>query len=53
MSEGKLHITVHILVKYIRKYDIYKISKDTLHMNDSHIDIYSTIFEVLQELNTR
>jgi hypothetical protein len=28
-------------------------SKNRLHKNDTYIDVYNTIFEVLQELNTR
>jgi hypothetical protein len=28
-------------------------SKGGLHMNDTYIDIYNPIFEVMQELNSR
>jgi hypothetical protein len=33
--------------------NIYIMSKNRLHMNDIYIDVYSPIFEVLKELNTR
>jgi hypothetical protein len=36
----------------LEKYTCMKLS-DRLHMNDTHIDIYSSIFEALQELNNR
>jgi hypothetical protein len=35
------------------KYHIYRISKDNLHMNDTHIDTYKPIFETLHKLYTR
>jgi hypothetical protein len=37
----------------LEKYHIYKLSKNKLHMNDTHIDTHNPIFETLQELNTR
>jgi hypothetical protein len=37
----------------LEKYHIYKINKNTLHMNGTYIVIYNPIFETLQELNTR
>jgi hypothetical protein len=37
----------------LEKYYIYKLSKNKLHMNDTHNDIHNPIFETLQELNTR
>jgi hypothetical protein len=40
-------------INILEKYHIYKISKNRVHMNDKHIDIYNPIFETLQILNTR
>jgi hypothetical protein len=40
-------------LKHTRKYHIYKMSKNRLRMNDTYTDVYNSIFEVLQELNTR
>jgi hypothetical protein len=37
----------------LEKYQIYKISKNKLHMNVTHIDTYNQIFETLQEVSTR
>lgn len=37
----------------LEKYHIYKIIKNTQHMNDIHFDIYNPIFETVQTLNTR
>jgi hypothetical protein len=37
----------------LEKYHIYKMSKDGLHMNDTYINTYNPIFELMQELNTR
>jgi hypothetical protein len=31
----------------LEKYLIYKLSKNRLHMNDAHIDMYNPIFEAL------
>jgi hypothetical protein len=36
----------------LEKYQIYKISKDNLQMNDTNTDTHSPIFKVLQETNT-
>jgi hypothetical protein len=35
------------------RYHIYKLSREKLHMNDTYIDTYNPIFELLQEVNTR
>jgi hypothetical protein len=37
----------------LERYHTYKISKGILHMNDTYIDTDNSIFETLQELNTR
>jgi hypothetical protein len=37
----------------LEKYHIYRISKDNLHMNDTYIDTYNTIFETSDELYAR
>jgi hypothetical protein len=37
----------------LERYHIYKLSKEKLHMNDTYIDTYNPIFEVLQEANAR
>jgi hypothetical protein len=37
----------------LEKYHTYKISKNILHMNDAYFDVYNTVLEILQELNTR
>jgi hypothetical protein len=37
----------------LEKYCIYRMSKDYLHMNDTHIDTYNPIFETLYEFYTR
>jgi hypothetical protein len=31
-------------------YNIYRISKDNLHMNDTYMDTYNPIFEILHKL---
>jgi hypothetical protein len=36
-----------------RRYHIYKINRDRLHMNDTNINTHNAIFETLQALNTR
>jgi hypothetical protein len=41
------------IFKTIEYYHIYKISEDKLQMNNTYIDTYNTIFEVIQELNNR
>jgi hypothetical protein len=33
----------------LEKYHIYKVSRNRLQMNDTHIDVYSPIFKTLQE----
>jgi hypothetical protein len=37
----------------LEKYYIYKISRDNLHMNDTYIDTYNTIFQTIHELYDR
>jgi hypothetical protein len=37
----------------LEKYYIHRIRKDNLHMNDTHINTYNPIFELLNELYTR
>jgi hypothetical protein len=37
----------------LERYHIYKLSREELHMNDTYIDTYNPIFEILQEVNTR
>jgi hypothetical protein len=37
----------------LEKYHIYRISKNNLHMNDTHINTYNPIFETMHELYTR
>jgi hypothetical protein len=34
----------------LEKYHIYKISRNNLHMNDTHIDKHKTIFKTVNEL---
>jgi hypothetical protein len=33
----------------LEKYYIYKLNKNKLHMNDTHIDTYNLIFETLKK----
>jgi hypothetical protein len=33
----------------LEKYHIYKISRDNLHMNDTHTDTHNPIFEAVHE----
>jgi hypothetical protein len=49
-------ITIRRKGKYLNtleKYHIYKVSKDNLNMNDTHIDKHNPIFETLHEIYTR
>jgi hypothetical protein len=36
----------------LEKYHIYKISKNSLYMNDTNVDTHNPIFRTLQEMNT-
>jgi hypothetical protein len=40
-------------LKTLEKHYIYRIGKDNLHMNNTHIDVYNPIFETLHELHSR
>jgi hypothetical protein len=49
-------ITIGRKGKYLntlQKYHIYKISRDNLHINDTHIDTHNPILEVLHKIYTR
>jgi hypothetical protein len=37
----------------LEKYHIYKISRNNLHMNDTHIDTHNPIFQTVHELYNR
>jgi hypothetical protein len=37
----------------LERYHIYKVSRDNLSMNDTHIDTYNLIFETLHGIYTR
>jgi hypothetical protein len=37
----------------LERYNIYKISKNKLHMKNTYISTHNPIFEVLQEIDTR
>jgi hypothetical protein len=37
----------------LEKYHIYKIKKNTLHMNDTDIEAHGPIFQVIHELYDR
>jgi hypothetical protein len=37
----------------LEKYQIYKIRRNTLHMNDTHIDTHNPIFQTVYELDDR
>jgi hypothetical protein len=37
----------------LEKYYIYKISRNKLHMNDTHIDTHNSIFQTLHEFGDR
>jgi hypothetical protein len=37
----------------LEKYRIYKISRNNLHMNDTHIDAHNLIFQTVHELYDR
>jgi hypothetical protein len=43
--------TVHLHA--LELYDVYKINKNNLHMNDTHIEAYNTIFQTVHELYDR
>jgi hypothetical protein len=37
----------------LEKYYIYKIGRNNLYMNDTHIDTHNPIFQTLHELDNR
>jgi hypothetical protein len=37
----------------LEKYHIYKISKNNLYMNDTHIEVHNPIFQIIHELYNR
>jgi hypothetical protein len=37
----------------LERYHIYKVSREGVQMNDAHVDVHNSIFEALQEVNTR
>jgi hypothetical protein len=37
----------------LERYYIYKMSRDGLQMNEAYIDTLNSIFEIIQEVNTR
>jgi hypothetical protein len=57
---GTITVTMEIITtgrqgKYLNtleSYHIYEISRENLHMNDTHIDTHNSIFEALHEIYT-
>jgi hypothetical protein len=37
----------------LERYHIYKISRNSLHMNDAHIEVHNSIFQMVHELYNR
>jgi hypothetical protein len=58
---GTMQDTMEIITlgkkgKYVNalgRYHIYKVSRDNLSMNDTHIDTYNPIFETLYRIYTK
>jgi hypothetical protein len=57
-SYGNITDTMEIIKigrkgKHIKRYHIYKMSKEGIHMNDMHDKTYNLIFEVINNVDTR
>jgi hypothetical protein len=37
----------------LEKYHIYEISRNNLHMNETHIELYNPIFQTVHEIYNR